>query len=109
MEKEMTHTLICPICGNYYYNYNCNHHIEDVIAAVNDARQERDEALAEIERLKVKLVMAERWHSFMNSAWGLDDDGYDDFGMENPPPTCAVCGSPLQAVRPGKWQCPKCG
>lgn len=21
---------------------------------------------------------------------------------------CADCGRPLQAVRPGKWQCPKC-
>ncbi len=23
-------------------------------------------------------------------------------------PACATCGSALEAVRPGKWQCPKC-
>lgn len=63
---------------------------------------------AEIERLKVKLVMAERWLSSMNSAWGLDDDDDDDFGVENPPPVCGVCGTSLLAVSPGKWQCPKC-
>lgn len=24
-------------------------------------------------------------------------------------PACATCGSVLEAVRPGKWQCPQCG
>ncbi len=67
-----------------------------------------DEKDAEITRLKTQLNLAVQWLSAMNSAWGPEDNVYDDFGTENPPPTCAVCGSPLQSVRPGKWQCPKC-
>jgi len=34
------------------------------------------------------------------------DDGWPDRPM---PGVCLDCRSELQEVRPGKWQCPKCG
>ena len=62
--------------------------------------QEMSQAIAVLEGMKAqrKLFTIDEWASGEADA-----------------PTCPGCGKPLQAVRPGKWQCPeemhcsKCG
>jgi hypothetical protein len=90
--------------GEAYYNAGANAAL--YIRAGDGIRL----LIAEISLLQSRCAELTAILSGFVSAWGVVDEccRVDDFGMESPPPTCAACGSPLQAVRPGKWQCPKC-
>jgi len=82
------------------------------ILMANEAVYEKECQRLEAEIVGLKNVIAMMREFSFPDIWKKCVDApefsFDDFGMENLPPTCATCGSSLQAVRPGKWQCPKC-